>query len=218
MLEVLPEVGVRTAAVLGLIALIGLVLSVRSTPAEAGFRETSYTVSIDSVAMNVGEQRFTAVRLTDMSGPVGAWQLDILYDSKVVSLVQCIALADSVCHPDPSRNSFRVAGASARGITVNRTLATISFRCESAASSPLTIHVSILPGIPESFPVVESRDGAVSCGEPAPATVAPSATPAVSLPATGARGRSNAEVGWLIAALMGFGLVAILSAARLRVR
>lgn len=199
-----------------LLAALAVGLPARPSTTQAGFEEVSFTVSIDSAAMDVGEERFVQLRLTDVVGAVGAWQIDIAYDPSVTSVIECIALANSVCNPNATQRSVRVAGANAAGLTDDRTLAVLSFRCDSAGTSPLTLEVAVGAAIPIAFEV-DTRDGSITCEEPsaAPATSTPSATPTFSLPAAGSADLSDrAQLGRLIAAASaGLGLIATLLSA-----
>ena len=185
-----------------------------------GFEEVSFTVSVGSLDLDVGEQRSVDLRLTDLSGPVGAWTIDITYDPGVVSITDCIVLTNSICDTSRSADTLRVTGASATGLAADTTLATIGFRCEREGRSSLSVSAES-GAIPELVYEIDTRDGSISCQEPALATAtsAPLATPTFSLPETGTGlGLEHRGVSSTLWGLVGIGLAAIAAASALYVR
>lgn len=179
-----------------------------------GFEEVSFTVSVGSLDLDVGEQRSVDLRLTDLSGPVGAWTIDITYDPGVVSIIDCIVLTNSICDTSRSADTLRVTGASAKGVTEETTLATITFRCEARGVSALSpvVHVFGIPGTGEQVAKVRTQDGEISCREPTSASPPPAATPSptFALPRTGmGQGANSPSSSWLAAGLAAVGLAAI---------
>lgn len=202
-------------------------------------------VSISRVTAAPGAQATVGLEALDFDPPgLGAWEIDIFYDSTVVTPVACSPLAGSVCNLDFGPEQIRVAGATASGLVGDTTLASITFRCgASEGASALALAVPVLAdattGDPQTVrPIL--RNGSVSCAEapgpqPTPRTERATATPreaeeepaatatagpaGIKLPPTGT-GSAGGEsaLGWLIAGLAGAGLAGMLGLGALRLR
>lgn len=164
----------------------------------------------------------TSVDLSANVGGIGlgAWTVDISYDSDVVSVGSCSPAQGGVCNPNFAAETVRITGASASGLVGDTTLGTITFRCGSdEGDSPLGLSVEVFAdatiGAPADIDETVS-EGSITCETPAPA--APTATPIV-LPPTGSGSTgSGSDLSWLIAALAGAGVVALAGYSVLRVR
>ncbi|MCH8993795.1 MAG: hypothetical protein IH959_02375 [Chloroflexi bacterium] len=174
----------------------------------------SRNVSIGSLTLNLGDQGSVDLQAHNTADPVGAWDIEIVYDPAVVSVVECVAAEDDVCDPEFTNNSFRVIGASATGFVGDFTLATITFRCESEGESSLSLTLIVFGEAIGFPPTPEARNGSITCQAPEP-----NATPLPSLPDTGTGdGSDGRATTWLVAALSGFGVLAAALGLRLAAR
>jgi hypothetical protein len=126
-------------------------------------------VRIGSLAQGVDLVGAVTLQALNMPAPgLGAWTVDIGYDGSVVSATSCSGFAGGVCNVTYGATIVRVVGAVGSGGYVgNRDLASISFRCDAAGETPLTLTVRVLadgtPGSPQ--PISASiENGTVSCG------------------------------------------------------
>ena len=153
---------------------------------------------------------------------LGAWTVDISYDSSV-TVVSCSPQQGGVCNPNFAADTIRITGASASGLLGDTTLGTVTFRCGSAeGDSPLGLAVEVFAdatiGDPQDIDATVS-DGSVTCATPAPTAAVATNTP---LPKPGPVGDgpsgSGSDFSWLIAVLAGAGVVALAGYGALRVR
>ena len=141
------------------------------------------TVSIDSLSLTVGEQGSVDLELLNM-GPPGlfAWTIDVAFDSSVVSAVDCSPGPpdNSVCNAFFSPTSARFTGAIDPTQEGDVLLGTISFRCDDAGTSPLSISVNVLadatPGDPQDI-AATIQDGSITCSPGAPTPISTPAAP-----------------------------------------
>ena len=128
------------------------------------------TVSIGSLSMELGDAADVDLRALSIPAPgLGAWTIDIVYDSSVVSVLGCVSHFGSVCNPAFNAITIRNAGASAGGIEGNFTLADITFQCKSPGSSALTLTLVIFADATIGDPQPMSANvvnGKVDCGSP----------------------------------------------------
>ena len=122
----------------------------------------SYTVTIGSVTLDLGQEGQVELRIVDIGGGAGAWTIDVTYDPDIVSVVECAAAGNSVCDADRTPNSLRVTGASATGLVEDTTLATITFRCAEAGTGPLSLSLLVF-GVGFTVLEVDLLDGAITC-------------------------------------------------------
>jgi len=176
------------------------------------------TISVGAATVAVGGEGTISLQSLGMAAPgLGAWSMNIAYDTAVVQQTGCTPQSGSVCNPNFAVDTIRVTGASANGLVGNATLATFIFRCISVGTSALTVTVDTLadatPGDPQDI-TAGTTNGSVTClTPPTPsqpgATAAPTATPvAAGGPNAGfGPGGSNGTVLiWLVAGLAGAGL------------
>ena len=141
-------------------------MAVSFTSARAQQWDTiSYTVVIGSLTMDLGQEGPVELRIVDIGGGAGAWTIDITYDPDIVSVVECAAAGNSVCDADRTPSSLRVVGASATGLVKDTTLAAITFRCEEAGTSPLSLSLEVL-GVGIIVFDVDLLEGAITCAAP----------------------------------------------------
>lgn len=146
----------------------GVTASPEGPGGEAAASEVQATVRIDSAAAAVGAEVTVSVTTTASAAPgVGAWTFNVAYDPAVVSVVDCPSVGTQVCNPALDERTLRMAGAVAEGLTGEATLATITFRCESAGTSALTISLEVLADATVGGPrIIDApvEDGQVVCG------------------------------------------------------
>jgi hypothetical protein len=151
---------------------------------------------------------------------IGTANIDVTYDSSLVSLTGCELGAGLVgfCNPDFGPNTARLVGASATGVSGNVVIGTLTFQAgQTEGVANLTLTVNQLTD-PEAVPLtVTPTNGTITIAQPTPAptpspapeatpTEAPAATPTptpAQLPETGgpAGDGSSTLAVWLLAAL-----------------
>jgi hypothetical protein len=151
---------------------------------------------------------------------LGAWTVDISYDTDVVTATDCEGDSGSVCNAEFAEDTVRVTGASATGLDEESVLAAITFTCGDAeGDSDLTIAISVFADATVGDPQDISgdttvSDGSISCAEPAPEE--PTNTPVI-VP-SGQGPTDSGSFSWVIAALAGAGVAALVGFGALRVR
>lgn len=128
------------------------------------------TISIDTSEVAVGGQGEAVVTVLGFNSPgLGAWTIDIKYDTSVVSVAECEPLpAGSVCNPAYADDTVRVVGAVASGLEGDTVIGRITFECDAAGESKLDISIETLAdgtlGDPQELvPFIEN--GAITCTE-----------------------------------------------------
>jgi hypothetical protein len=98
---------------------------------------------------------------------LGAWTIDIDYDPAVVTVVNCVPFAGSVCNPHFGVVTIRDTGASATGLEGDTLLATIAFQCKAGGKSPLTPSLNVFAdatiGNPQNIADATVQAGSVTC-------------------------------------------------------
>ncbi len=180
------------------------------------------SVTVESGTAAPGEEVTVAVSANVPDG-LGAWTLDIAYDTDVVTPTACDGdPANSVCNTHYAADSVRVTGASANGIRGEKVLGHITFKCgSSAGNSALTITLNVLAdatvGNPRPIDAGATiNSGRITCAVAVPATTAPTALPIVGAFDGGSGGSS--DMGWILAALSMAGLAAVAGLGALRMR
>lgn len=128
------------------------------------------TISIDMSEVAVGEQGEAVLTVLDFNSPgLGAWTVDIAYDTSVVSVVECEPLPEgNVCNPAYAGDTVRVVGATGAGYEGDTVIGRITFQCDVAGESNLDISIETLAdgtlGDPQIIvPFIEN--GAITCTE-----------------------------------------------------
>ena len=125
-------------------------------------------IASGAVSGAVGAEVTAAIQALDVTAPgLGAWTLEISYDPNIISAVECVAQPPpAACNPRVDERTVRLAGAAATGLHGNVTLATITFRCEAAGTSPLEVTVELIAdatlGDPRPISAA-AQDGEVTC-------------------------------------------------------
>ncbi len=140
---------------------------------------------------------------------LGAWVVDVTYDTSVVSLLECDARQGGICIPEFGDDTLRVTGASAAGLPGTTTLADIVFGCSRAGTTDLAVFVSVggsavfQPGDPLPPGVMS---GSLVCTE--------AQEQATGLPTTGAWSQPGSAPATVLLAVLG----AVLLGAAIAVR
>ncbi|MCH8162432.1 MAG: hypothetical protein IIB88_11145, partial [Chloroflexi bacterium] len=134
-------------------------------PAEAGdggvIRAGSYTAE-------VGEEVTVVLQAVDIPPPgLGAWTIDMMYDTAVVTATGCEAQLGGVCSPAFMDDTVRTTGALAAGVPGSFALTMFSFRCDVVGTSELILTEEVLT---TAEPVQEGTilldNGSITCTEP----------------------------------------------------
>jgi hypothetical protein len=189
-------------------------------------------LTIGSATVAPGGQGLVNLEVEDVTAPgLGAWTIDIAYDSTAVAAIACNP-QQGVCNADYAAETVRFTGAVANGLVGDTTLGSITFQCaESTGSSVLTVSPQVFAdatlGRPQDIDATV-QNGSIACvdvpptvppvptstpGEPAPTdTAAPAATSTPTgkgFPVSGTGGPGSdggSTVGWLMAGLAGAGI------------
>jgi hypothetical protein len=152
---------------------------------------------------------------------LGAWTVDISYDTSVATATDCEGDSGSVCNPEFAEDTVRVTGASVTGLDEESVLAAITFTCEDAEdSTDLTIAISVFAdatvGDPQDISADTTvSDGSITCAEPE--VVPPTNTPVI-VPSGNGGPTDAGSFSWVIAALAGAGVAALAGFGALRMR
>ncbi len=141
-----------------------VLMAVGFTSAQAQQIDTiSYTVTVGSLSMDLGQEGTVELRIVDIGDGAGAWTIDLIYDPGIVSVIVCAPIGNSVCEADRRPSTLVVTGASATGLVEDTTLATITFRCEETGTSPLSLTLNFgISGFVDFD--VDRLEGAITCG------------------------------------------------------
>ncbi len=214
----------RRLGLVGAAALAALLvgLMVASVSAVSG------TVGIGSATAAPGDEATVDLTADVPSPGLGAWTIDITYDAGAVSVVGCTAGdVNSICNDAFASDTIRVTGASAMGAEGASVLSSITFACGSAeGESALTLSVEVFADatIGDPTDITETAsNGSITCAvavdTPTEEPEATATEEVTGLAEVGTGGPSDgSSLGWLIAALAGVGLAAILGFSALRVR
>jgi hypothetical protein len=190
----------RTAAGAGVLA-IGAVLFFASLAAAQG-----PAVSASDASGAVGDEVTVDLSALDIEAPgLGAWSIDVTWDSAVVSLTACGTVADvgnQVCNPEFDDETARAAGATATGLEGDSDLLELTFECLDEGTSVIGIRLVTFAdatvGGPEPI-AAEVDNGSVTC-----------AAEAGGLPDTGTgAGGGGPSLVWLVAVLAAAGAVTL---------
>lgn len=135
----------------------------------AGVAAQTPAVSVGALTTSVGLEGTVALEAHDIGPPgLGAWTIDITYDSAVASAAGCAAEHGGICNLGFGANTIRVTGISAFGLEGDSLLATITFACVSVGVSELSLSLDVLadatPGAPTTIDAATNH-GSVTCAE-----------------------------------------------------
>jgi len=130
----------------------------------------SPTVSITPIEVVVGEQGEAVLAVLNANPPgLGAWTVDIKYDTNIVSIVECESLqGTNVCNDAYTDDTLRIVGAVATGLEGDSVIGRLTFQCDAPGESKLDLSVDTLAdgtiGDPQILvPFIEN--GAITCTE-----------------------------------------------------
>jgi len=192
-------------------AALGAVLTI------AGFVAGSVLAVGGSISLGAGSaapgESGTVELTSDVGSPgLGAWTVDISYDSSVVTVADCEPEEGGVCNPEFAPDTIRITGASASGLEGETLLGTLTFDCADAEdTTDLTMSLDVFAdstiGDPQPIEPADVNDGSFACEVPVAATNTP-------LPVPGPVGSGPSDgsgTNWVIVALVGAGLVGLTS-------
>jgi hypothetical protein len=103
------------------------------------------TITIDSAMMTPGQEGAVYVDALGIPEPgLGAWTVDISYDTAIATAVACLPENGGVCNPAFDAGVIRVTGASAMGVVGDNSLVAITFRCDAEGTTALSLDVPLL--------------------------------------------------------------------------
>lgn len=134
----------------------------------ASSEHISATLSIASGSAPVGQTAGVQIAIAGLATPgLGAWTIVLQYDPAVVSIAKCdTGPTFAACNPNAPNNTLRLAGATANGLLDDVTLATITFTCDAAGTSDLTLTAETLADASVGSPrdIDETvRNGTLTC-------------------------------------------------------
>ena len=170
------------------------------------FAQDGDTVGISDGSAETGESGDVTIEATDISEPgLGAWTLDIHYDTSVITATDCTAEQGGVCNPNFADGVARITGATAGGLEGDSTLGTLEFECgDDAGTSDLDIQVATFADATLGDPTdidVTVVDGTFTCSEEEVVTAVPAVGTGFSSDGT--------SYGWLVALLAVIGTVGL---------
>ena len=151
-------------------AAVALAVSAGLLITQVSAQQESISVSSASAAIN-GEATVT-IQANGITAPgLGAWTIDVAYDTSLLTAVACVPEQGGVCNPMFDPGVVRVTGASAGGVVGDNLLGSITFRCDAAGTSALAVDVNLLVdatiGDPQ-FIAHGVTNGSVTCGGVSP--------------------------------------------------
>jgi hypothetical protein len=179
------------------------------------------TISVSDGTAPPGDSGDVTLEALGFGAPgLGAWTVDISYDTSVVSVADCAPEEGGVCNPEFADGTVRITGASASGLEGDTVLGTITFECGDAeGDSDLGLTLAVVAdatiGDPQDVDAAAS-EGTFSCAEAPPAT---STTVVTGVGGVGTgTGSDSSNLGWIIGSLAAAGLAAMLGAGAVRAR
>ena len=124
-------------------------------------------IRIGSSTAVVGEDVTVALEAVDIPEPgLGAWDVDVTYDTATVSLAGCAPQQGGICDLERGEDTLRVAGANAAGLPGTFTLAEIVFSCKAVGTTDLEVRLSIFGVFPIGSPEPPGAvSGSLTCTE-----------------------------------------------------
>lgn len=171
------------------------------------FAQDGDTVGVSDGSADTGDSGDVTIEATNISDPgLGAWTLDIHYDSSAITATSCTPEQGGVCNPNYRADVVRLTGATAGGLEGDSTLGSIEFECgDDTGTSDLDIQVFTFADATLGDPTdidVTVVDATFTCGEEVVVvTGGPAAGTGFSPDGT--------SYGWLIAVLAVLGLSTI---------
>jgi len=102
---------------------------------------------------------------------LGAWEIDIDYNSSVITPNLCTPGPSGICNPNFGPSTVRIVGADAHGLNGNVVLGTLRFHCNAEGASALAItaveFADSTDGAPQPIDVTVHH-GSINCLSPVP--------------------------------------------------
>ncbi len=160
------KLGTRIIAVAAVILAVSAGLLITNVSAQQD------SISVTSASAAIGGEATVTLQANSIADPgLGAWTIDIAYDTSLLTALACIAEQGGVCNPMFDPGVVRVTGASAGGVAGDFSLGTITFSCDAAGTSALAVTVTLLVdstiGDPQPF-AHGVTNGSVTCGATSP--------------------------------------------------
>ena len=128
---------------IGILAGIGAALVAVLVLAGSAFAQDG-GVSVSDGSADADGSGTVSIDASGVGGPgLGAWTIDISYDTSLLTASDCTAEQGGVCNENFTSDSVRVTGASAGGLSGDKLLGTITFDCDGEGESDLTIALSV---------------------------------------------------------------------------
>lgn len=212
--------GLKLGAFGAVIAALAIVAGL-AFAAQVSAQDEAISIS-DGTAAPGGSGDVTLEALGFADPGLGAWTVDISYDTSVVSVTDCAPEEGGVCNPAFGDGVVRITGASASGLEGDTVLGTITFECADAeGDSDLGLSLAVVAdatiGDPQDVAATAS-EGTFSCAEAVAATNTPVVVTDIGDVGTGTGSSDSSNLGWIIGALAAAGLAAMLGAGAVRAR
>ena len=158
----------RTKLSTRIIAVAAVVLAVSAGLLITQVSAQQESISVGSASAAVGGEATVTIQATGITAPgLGAWTIDVAYDTSLLTALTCAPEQGGVCNPMYDPGVVRVTGASAGGVAGDNSLGSITFRCDAAGTSALTVDVNLLVDATVGDPQVIAHsvvNGSVTCG------------------------------------------------------
>ena len=158
----------RTKLGTRIIAVVAVVLAVSAGLLITHVSAQQESISVTSASAAVGGEATVTIQANGIADPgLGAWTIDVAYDTSVLTALSCIPEHGGVCNPMFDPGVVRVTGASAGGVIGDNSLGSITFRCDAAGTSALTVDVDLLVDATIGGPQLIDHgvtNGSVTCG------------------------------------------------------
>ena len=158
----------RTRLATRIIAVAAVVLTVSGGLLITHVSAQQESIRVTSANAVIGGEATVTIQANGITGlGLGAWTIDVVYDASLLTALACIPEHGGVCNTMFDPGVVRVTGASAGGVAGDNTLASITFRCDAAGTSALTVDVDLLVDATIGDPQVIDHvvtNGTVTCG------------------------------------------------------
>ncbi len=162
----------RTRLGTRIIAVAAVVLAVSAGLLITHVSAQQESISVTSASAAVGGEATVTIQASGVAAPgLGAWTIDVAYDASLLTALACIPEQGGVCNPMFDTDVVRITGASAGGVAGDNSLGSITFSCDAAGTSALTVSIVLLVDatIGDPQPIAHSvTNGSVTCGSTPP--------------------------------------------------
>ncbi len=160
------------------IAVVGLV------GAFSGASAAANSVSVSQVTVAPGAQASVNVSIEAPDAKLGAWNIQVKYDTAKLTVVDCAAqdVGTNLCNKQFAADTVAVVGASANGVSGAKDLATINFTTTLAAGACSDLTVTIVQFVDASDTPTATNPSVTNGKVCVEATPTPSPTPKPATP------------------------------------